>query len=269
MSSKPESSADAQAAQASLAKQMAATGATDTAEGTKLFDMALPGLQQAESYYGKMASGDPNAMARANAPAIQAITKSTDSAKKNIMQNNPRGGELGLALEEADLSKGAQIGQLETGSYTSSFGSLAGLGGQNVGQATSLSATGLSGEGSAANQYQSIQNTNAANKAASWGIGTDLLGTMGDMAAGGMSGGGGSSPCWIAAELFDGWTDRRTVMVRYWLVNVYEKTFIGSMVVGLYRKYGRWAARQVRAYRPVQAAVRPLFSWFLLKAQEV
>ena len=183
MSSKPEPSAAAQASQANLANQMAATGATETAEGSKLFNMALPGLEQSESYYGKLASGDPNALARANAPAVQAITKSTDSAKKNIMQDQPRGGERNLALEEADLSKGAQVGQLETGSYTSSFGSLAGLGGQNVSQGTGAQSSGVQGMNAAANQYQNIQSTNAAAKAQTMGTMTGLGGTAAELFA--------------------------------------------------------------------------------------
>ena len=255
--SKPVSSAASEQAQNQLASQMAATGATETAEGSTLFNMALPGLEQSESYYGKLASGDPNALARANAPAIQSITKATDSAKKNIMQDNPRGGERNLALEEADLSKGAQVGQLETGSYTSSFGSLAGLGGQNVGQGTSAQSSGVQGMNAAANQYGQIQQINSQNKAQTMGAGGDLLGTGLEFAA----------LCWIAAELFDGWKDRRTEMVRYWLRNVYSKTFIGNIFCWLYRRYGQRVAAMVREYPFMRNAVTPLFTHFLLEAQ--
>ena len=259
VSSKPEPSADAQASQAALANQMAATGATETAEGSTLFNMALPGLQKAEDYYGTLASGDPNALARANAPAVQAITKSSDSAKKNIMQDSPRGGERNLALEEADLSKGAQIGQLETGSYTSSFGSLAGLGGQNVGQGTSAQSSGVQGMNAAANQYGQIQQINAQNKAQTMGMGSDIAG-MGMEAA---------MMCWVAASLFGGWNDRRTRMVQFWLRNVYSKTFIGSLFCKVYVRYGERVAELVKAYSPVRFAVKPIFDYFLLEAQGV
>jgi hypothetical protein len=259
VSSKPESSAAAQESQAKLANQMADTGAIQTAEGSTLFNMALPGLQQAESYYGTLASGDPNALARANAPAIQSISKATDSAKKNIMQDNPRGGERNLALEEADLSKGAQIGQLETGSFTSSFGSLAGLGGQNVGQGTGAQSSGMQGMNAAANQYQNIQNTNAASKAQQVGMWSSVGGMGAELA----------TMCWVAATLYGGWNDRRTRMVQFWLRHVYSQTFIGGVFVRLYVRYGRQAASMVREYRPARAAVKPLFGWFLLKAQEV
>lgn len=256
--SKPVSSAGAEKSQAALADQMAASGKVETAEGSKLFNMALPGLEQAEGYYGKLASGDPNALARANAPAVQAITKSSDAAKKNITQDMPRGGERNLALEEADLTKGAQVGQLETGSYTSSFGSLAGLGGQNVGQGSGLQSSGVQGMNAAANQYGQIQQINAQNKASTMGMGMDAAGTVAEFAA----------LCWIAAELFNGWNDRRTAMVRYWLQNFYAKTFIGGAFCRLYLRYGQKAAAQVRAHRSARAAVTPLFAWFLSQAQE-
>ena len=62
---------------------MSATGQQSAQEGSTLFNLALPGLQQSESYYGKLASGDPAALARANAPAIQQITGNANSAAKN------------------------------------------------------------------------------------------------------------------------------------------------------------------------------------------
>ena len=165
-----------QQAQENLANQMAASGKASTAEGSTLFNLALPGLEQAESYYGKLASGDPAALARASAPAIQSITSNTNAAKKNIIQDNPRGGERNLALEEADLSQGAQISQLTTGSYTGAFGSLAGLGGQNVSQGTAATSTGLQGMNAAANQYGNLQQLNSEQKATQLGLWSSLAG---------------------------------------------------------------------------------------------
>lgn len=155
---------------------MSQTGQQSAAEGSKLFNLALPGLEQSEAYYGKLASGDPAALARANAPAIQQIGKATDSAKKNIIQDNPRGGERNLALEEADITKGAQISNLTTGSYVGSFGSLAGLGGQNVSQGTAATGTGLQGMNAAANQYGQLQQLNNEQKATQLGFISSLAG---------------------------------------------------------------------------------------------
>jgi hypothetical protein len=155
---------------------LTATGAQSAQEGSTLFNLALPGLQQATSYYGKLASGDPNALARANAPAIQQITGQSNEQLKNIMQNAPRGGARDLALSEADLSKGAQISNLTTGSYTNAFPSLASLGGQNVGQGTSATSAGLQGMNAAANQYGNLQQLNNEQKSTMLGFGASLAG---------------------------------------------------------------------------------------------
>jgi hypothetical protein len=172
-----------QDAQTSLANTMAQTGQQSAAQGSTLFNLALPGLEQSESYYGKLASGDPNALARANAPAIQQIGAASDSAKKSIVQDNPRGGERNLALEEADITKGAQVSQLTTGSYTGSFGSLAGLGGQNVSQGTAATGTGLQGMNAAANQYGQLQQINNEQKATQLGFMSSLAGAGASIAS--------------------------------------------------------------------------------------
>lgn len=174
--SKPTSSATDSQAIDNLANQMAATGKAQATEGSQLFNLALPGLTQAEGYYGKLASGSPQALATANAPAIAGITQATDSAKKTITQDNPRGGQTNLALENADLSKGAQIGNLTTQSYTNAFPSLAQIGGQNVSQGTGAQASSVSSMGAAANQYQGLLQNNAASKASTLGLFGSLAG---------------------------------------------------------------------------------------------
>jgi hypothetical protein len=117
----------------------------------------------------------------------------------------------------------------------------------------------MQGMNSAANQYGNIQQINAANKAQTMGMGSDIAG-MG-LEAFGM--------CWVAAALFGGWTDRRTHMVRYWLKNVYSKTFIGNLFCRLYLRYGERVAAMVREHVAVRFAVKPLFNRFLMEAQSV
>lgn len=186
--SKPTSSAADSTAISNLANQMSATGSQSAAEGSTLFNLALPGLQQSEAYYGKLASGDPHALARANAPAIAGITQSNNAAKTSITQDSPRGGQQNLALEEADLSKGAQIGNLTTQSYTQAFPSLASVGGQNVSQGTAATGVGLQGMQGAAGQYGSLLQNNAASKASTLGFLGSLGGAAGEAAGGGAFG---------------------------------------------------------------------------------
>ena len=177
-------SASLQTSQTNLANQIAATGKQSAAEGSTLFNLGLPGLKQSEAYYGKLATGDPAALARANAPAIQQIGAASDSAKKSITQDMPRGGERNLALQEADLSKGSQISQLTTGSYTGSFGSLAGLGGQNVSQGNAATGTGLQGMNAAANQYGQLGQLANEQKATQLGFITSLAGAGASLVGG-------------------------------------------------------------------------------------
>ena len=169
-------SAGLQSAQQNLANVMASTGQQSAQEGSTLFNLALPGLTQTEGYYGKLASGDPAALARANAPAIQDITNNSNQAKSNIIADQPRGGERNLALEEADISKGGQISNLTTSSYLQAFPSLAGLGGQNVSQGTAATGTGLQGMNAAANQYGQLQQLSNESKATQLGFITSLAG---------------------------------------------------------------------------------------------
>ena len=81
------------------------------ANANTLFNLTEPGMATAENFYQVLASGDPTAIARAIAPATQQISQATAGAKQNIMTNAPAGGEKNLALEQADVSQGAQVGQ--------------------------------------------------------------------------------------------------------------------------------------------------------------
>ena len=79
-----------------------------------LFSESNPGFQQAEQFNQTLASGDPYAISRAISPATQQISEATAGAKQNIMNNAPSGGEKTLALENADVSQGAQVGKAAT-----------------------------------------------------------------------------------------------------------------------------------------------------------
>ena len=141
--------------------------------------LPMPGLNLAAAHYAKLAGGDPDALARENAPAIQQITGQSNEQLSNIMQNSPRGGARDLAISEADVAKGAKISDLTTRSYTSAFPSLASLGGQNVGQGNQATSTGIQGMNAAANQYGNIQQLQNAAKATGLGA---MSGGLGDIA---------------------------------------------------------------------------------------
>lgn len=117
----------------------------------QLFGAAFPGFQSSEDFYRSLSTGDPTAIARAIAPAAQQINQATSGARQNILNNTPAGGERNLALDQADLNQGAQVGSTASNGYLNSFNALAGLAGQGVNQSIGAAGAGTSGYG-AANQ---------------------------------------------------------------------------------------------------------------------
>jgi hypothetical protein len=239
---------------------MAGTGQQSAREGATLFNLALPGLESATSYYGKLASGDPTALARANAPAIQQITGQTNAAKKNILQDMPRGGERNLALEEADINKGAQISQLTTGSYLSAFPSLAQLGGQNVSQGTQATGVGLQGMNASANQYGQLQNMMNEQKATQLGFITSLAGAGAEAAAG---------FCWVAAELWNGWHSYEAQTIREFLSwQLARGNWLWKAFVYFYVEFGQQWARAIQKHKLARKVTLWIFGRILRKAEE-
>lgn len=255
---KPSGESDQlQASQANLANIMASTGQQSAQEGSKLFNLALPGLEKAEGYYGKLSTGDPQALATANAPAIQQIGEKSNEAKKNIMQDNPRGGERTLALEEADISKGAQISNLTTGSYVGSFPSLAGLGGQNVSQGTAATGTGLQGMNAAANQYGQLQQLSNEQKQTQLGLITGLAGSAASFAG----------ACYVAAVLYDGWDGPKTCLIRNFLHNNFRTHWFWKFPYAAYCRFGPDWAEAVKKSRFWRYVAEVVFSRVLARAE--
>lgn len=73
--------------------------------------------------------------------------------------------------------------------------------------------------------------------------------------------------CWIAAEIFGGWREPRTVLVRNWLLTDFGKGWMGSKVLNLYRKYGKQTAAAIRRHPSLRLIFTPLFSLALNRAK--
>jgi hypothetical protein len=166
-----------------------------SANSQTLFNLTEPGLASAENFYGALSTGSPAAISTAIAPATQQISQATAGAKQNIMNTAPAGGEKNLALEQADVSQGAQVGSLASGAYTGSFNALAQLAGQGVGESISAAGTGISGLSSAnqalgqlGNQQLEAQQLQAQQKGSTLGALSSLGGSIfeGAGAAGGL-----------------------------------------------------------------------------------
>lgn len=162
----------------------------------QLYGLTEPGLAEAESFYQSLASGDPGAIMRAIAPAAQQINQATAGAKRNILENAPAGGEKNLALEMADVNKGAQVGGIASQAFLNAPNALAGLANQGIGESLASFGTGISARsagGAILSSEGQLQIANKELKDQEKGGTLGALGSLGQMAAGGIAGamGGG------------------------------------------------------------------------------
>lgn len=149
------------------------------ANSNSLFGASFPGFGSAEQFYQSLATGDPYQISRAIAPAAQQINAATAGARQNIMNNTPAGGERNLALDQADLNQGAQVGSTGANGYLNSFNALAQLAGQGVNQSIGAAGTGISGYGQANSGLNQAGQLGIQQKGASLGA----LGSLGEDAA--------------------------------------------------------------------------------------
>lgn len=84
----------------------------------------------------------------------------------------------------------------------------------------------------------------------------------------GISNSSSSSGCWIAAEIYGGWLNPRTVIVRNWLNREFKKSIVGRMTMSLYLRFGERTARVIRRHPALKRMFRPLFDLALQKAVE-
>jgi len=175
----------AEQAQTQLAQQQSAAAQQAQAQSAASYATTSPGLGIAENYYKALSSGDPQAIFKAASPSINAVIGNTEAAKRNIQLNMPKGGEQNLALEQADIAKASQIGNLETTAYTSSFPALANLASTGLGLSVNEMANAIAGFQGASQSQSSIMQADAANKASTMGFLGSLAGGAG-MALGGL-----------------------------------------------------------------------------------
>lgn len=73
--------------------------------------------------------------------------------------------------------------------------------------------------------------------------------------------------CWIAEALY-GVDDPRTLLMRFWLNNVWaKKSRLGSLVMKFYLRFGERIAEVVKRKVIVRRALRPVFDFGLSKAE--
>jgi hypothetical protein len=73
--------------------------------------------------------------------------------------------------------------------------------------------------------------------------------------------------CWIAAAVYDGWEDPRTIDVRRWLNTEFTKSLTGKIVMATYLAIGREVAWFVKRSSLLRKVFKPLFDKALAKAR--
>lgn len=73
--------------------------------------------------------------------------------------------------------------------------------------------------------------------------------------------------CWLAAELWGGWTDPRTELMRLWLGRDFGRRWYGAPLVAAYARFGERLAAAIRVRPKLRRAVDWIFSAGLKRAQ--
>lgn len=149
------------------------------AKSDQLYTMTEPGLQQTESFYSQLATGDPAKIQQATAPATEQIASSYNQEAKQLGTTMPRGGAKDLAVQEAEISKAGAIGSTKANAYLGSFPALASLAGEGIGMSTSEISQALSAFSGASSSNQSAATMSGAGKAQTLGF----IGALGGDAA--------------------------------------------------------------------------------------
>jgi hypothetical protein len=159
-----------------------------------------------------------------------------------------------LGIQNADYTQGYSM-------YQSAMSGLAGVAGLENPAAYSNAAT--SAAGAANTEANAVTQANDSWAQNLTGLGAGALG-----GAGAALGGYFQGQCWIAAEIFGGWKDKRTIAVRKWLANEFSQHWYGRMFNRWYSANGRRVAKKIQNNRVERWALRKLFEWFLAQAKK-
>jgi hypothetical protein len=73
--------------------------------------------------------------------------------------------------------------------------------------------------------------------------------------------------CRIAAAIYDGWDDPRTIAVREWLHTEFATTAFGRFVMSAYLRFGERIAEQIKLHPPLMRVFKPIFDAALRRAE--
>lgn len=109
------------AAEKALAEQQREAQSTESIAGRqqqqaeKEFSMGSPGVQQSQSYYGKLLNGDRAQLANATAAPRNSILDSYRGAEQGLTRSGVQGGARDTAIAELQRDKAGKVAGLTTG----------------------------------------------------------------------------------------------------------------------------------------------------------
>jgi hypothetical protein len=152
------------------------------AQSSQLYSLTEPGLQTAENFYKTLATGNPQAIQTATAPATEGIAANYNQAITNMSQNMPRGGAKDLAVQEAEISKAGAIGSTQANAYLGAPTALANLAQGGIGLSVNEMTQALSAFSGASSTNQAAGQMTGAAKSQTLGF----IGALGGDAAQGL-----------------------------------------------------------------------------------
>jgi hypothetical protein len=142
-----------------------------------------------------------------------------------------------LQIKQAGYAQGAQNFQNATAALTNE---------QSILNPQGAASTATSGGTAASNTAAAISSENNSWEA-------PLIGAAGAVGSAALTG-GAKPPCWIAAEIFGGWYEPRTIEVREWLLVCFaDQGGLRSRIFRLYTTHGEGAAAAIRRHRSLRA----------------
>lgn len=74
--------------------------------------------------------------------------------------------------------------------------------------------------------------------------------------------------CWVAAELYGGWLNPRTILVRKWIFGDFCRTASGQFLSNVYLRHGEKTARAIRRFPVLRLVFLPIFNLALWRAKK-
>jgi hypothetical protein len=106
---------------------------------------------------------------------------------------------------------------------------------------------GAAAQGALGTQEQAAQQPSFLDS-----LGNSFLGGMGQMGSAAIT-----KYCWIAAELYGGWNDARTILMQRWLASEFGRTWWGRLLLRAYTVWGARIAKEMRS----KPRLRAFFQW--------